>query len=489
MNLSKSKYCNAIQCKKMLWLDTNKSGVKSDMTNESVLDNGVEVGEIARRLFGQYESIPYNEDLNIMIVDTKKALLQDNIVITEASFLYDNNFCSVDILKKTGNEIEIYEVKSSTNLKDIYIEDVSYQTYILLNLGYNIKKVCIAYINSSYERNLELELDKLFNIKDVTDIVFKNQENVKKQIKDINEYMMQTNEPKEKLNINCSTPYECPFFSYCTKDLPKDNIFKLKRIRNKLKFDLYNKDVYTYNDLLNENIDWKVKQQIEFELYDKKPMILKDEIKKFLDNLTYPLYFLDFETYQQPIPQYIGVKPYMQIPFQYSLHYLESENDKLKHKEFLAEANEDPRRKLAEQLVKDIPKNVCVTAYNMSFEKSVIKKLAETYPDLSEHLLNIRENIKDLIIPFKKRYYYCKAMQGSYSIKQVLPALFPDDPELDYHNLPVVHNGGEASFAYRDLVNHSKEEQEEIRKGLLVYCGLDTLAMVKVWEKLNIEIN
>ncbi len=485
MNLSKSKYCNAIQCKKMLWLDTNKSDVKSDMTNESVLDNGVEVGEIARRLFGQYESIPYNEDLNIMIEDTKKALLQDNIVITEASFLYDNNFCSVDILKKTGNEIEIYEVKSSTNLKDIYIEDVSYQTYILLNLGYNIKKVCIAYINSSYERNLELELDKLFTIKDVTDIVFKNQENVKKQIKDINEYMMKTNEPEEKLNINCSTPYECPFFSYCTKDLPKDNIFKLKRIRNKLKFDLYNKDIYTYNDLLNENIDWKVKQQIEFELYDKKPMILKDEIKKFLDNLTYPLYFLDFETYQQPIPQYMGVKPYMQIPFQYSLHYLESENDKLKHKEFLAEANEDPRRKLAEQLVKDIPKNVCTLAYNMGFEKSVIKNLAKLFPDLEEHLMNIHDNIKDLMIPFINRYYYTKEMKGSYSIKYVLPALFPNDPTLNYHNLDLIHNGSEAMNAYANLGKLSKDEQIKVRENLLKYCELDTYAMVKIWLKLK----
>ncbi len=151
----------------------------------------------------------------------------------------------------------------------------------------------------------------------------------------------------------------------------------------------------------------------------------------------------------------------MQIPFQYSLHYIEKEGGELKHKEFLAEAGIDPRRKLAERLVEDIPKDVCVTAYNMGFEKGVIKKLAETYPDLSEHLLNIRENIKDLMIPFKDRYYYCKEMQGSFSIKYVLPALFPNDPDLDYHNLPVVHNGEEASFAYSDLVNHTKEEQKK----------------------------
>jgi len=152
----------------------------------------------------------------------------------------------------------------------------------------------------------------------------------------------------------------------------------------------------------------------------------------------------------------------MQIPFQYSLHYIENENEELKHKEFLAEVGIDPRRKLAEKLVNDIPENACVLAYNMQFEKMVIKNLAELYEDLREDLLIIHNNIKDLMIPFVDRMYYCKEMQGSYSIKYVLPALFPDDPELDYHNLPLVHNGGEAMSVFATLDQKTKEEQEEI---------------------------
>ena len=204
-----------------------------------------------------------------------------------------------------------------------------------------------------------------------------------------------------------------------------------------------------------------------------------------MKDLYYPLYFLDFETFQQPIPKYDGIRPYMQIPFQYSLHYIENEKGELKHKEFLAEAGIDPRRKLAEKLVNDIPKNACVLAYNMQFEKMVIKNLAELYEDLREDLLIIHNNIKDLMIPFVDRMYYCKEMQGSYSIKYVLPALFPDDPELDYHNLPLVHNGGEAMSVFATLDQKTKEEQEKIRQGLLVYCKLDTYAMVKIWEKLK----
>ena len=181
---------------------------------------------------------------------------------------------------------------------------------------------------------------------------------------------------------------------------------------------------------------------------------------------------------------YDNIKPYMQIPFQYSLHYMD-EKGNLYHKEFLAETSIDPRRSLAESLVNDIPENVCVLAYNMMFEKMVIKNLAYLYKDLSGHLMNIYNNMHDLMIPFKDRDYYTKDMQGSYSIKYVLPALFPNDPSLDYHNLEGIHNGSEAMNSYANLANYSKEEQEIIRNNLLKYCQLDTYAMVKIYKKLK----
>ena len=256
-------------------------------------------------------------------------------------------------------------------------------------------------------------------------------------------------------------------------------------MRNNDKMRLCKQGIYDFKNIINEDINEKYKQQIEFEISDKYPYIDKERIRDFLKNFYYPLYFLDFETFQQPIPKYDGIRPYMQIPFQYSLHYIECENEELHHKEFLAEAGVDPRRKLAEQLVKDIPTNVCVLAYNMRFEKMVIKELAEVFEDLRDTLIKIHDNIQDLMIPFYERMYYCKEMQGSYSIKYVLPALFPNDDELDYHRLPVVHNGSEAMSVFANLNEKSKEEQEIIRKGLLEYCKLDTLAMVKIWEKLK----
>ena len=194
---------------------------------------------------------------------------------------------------------------------------------------------------------------------------------------------------------------------------------------------------------------------------------------------------MDFETIQPLVPQFEGTKPYAQIPFQYSLHYIEYEGGPLLHKEFLAESGTDPRRAIAERLCEDIPMNVCVTAYNKAFECTRLKELAEYFPDLAEHLLNIESNIKDLLTPFQSGYYYNKAMGGSFSIKSVLPALFPDDPALDYHNLEQIHNGGEAMNVFPQIKNMSHEEAEKTRRNLLEYCKLDTYAMVKVWEKLK----
>jgi hypothetical protein len=296
--------------------------------------------------------------------------------------------------------------------------------------------------------------------------------------------MKNTKEPEEKISMNCFKPYECPYLEYCTRGLPEKNVFTISDLHKDKKIELYNKGIITYEDILTTNIKEKYKQQVEIDL-SNEIVIKKDEIREFMKTLSYPIYFLDFETYQVAIPEYDGTWAYEQIPFQYSLHYIEEEGGELKHKEFLAEVGKDPRRTLAEKLVQDIPMNVCVTAYNMSFEKGRIKELAKLFEDLKEHLMDIYSNIKDLMIPFSKRWYYTKEMEGLYSIKYVLPALFPNDPELDYHNLPVVHNGAEASSTFIDLINHTKEEQEEIRKGLLLYCGLDTLAMVKVWEKLK----
>lgn len=485
--LSKSRYCKARQCKKIIWLKKYKPEYAIQKARDIVLENGTKVGQLAKGLFGKYENIDFNENLNIMIDQTKKLLKNKPNIITEASFNYNNNFCSADILKNDIDGVEIYEVKSSTEISDIYLDDVSYQYYILNNLEFNIKKACIVYINNKYVKQGNLELNKLFNIEDVTEIAKSKQQEIENNIYELNKYMEEhmDNEPKDDIGIKCFKPYECEFWEYCTRNLPKPNVFDIKGgMHLDKKFEKYYDGKISFNDLQNENINPKYLEQIDFELNNLQPKIDKDYIKEIIKALNYPLYFLDYETYQVAIPEIDGTRPYQQLPFQYSLHIIKEEGAAIEHKEFLAEIEDkDFIRHFAENLIKDIPDNGSVIIYNRAFEPARNREIAEMYPDLKDELERINCNMIDFLEPFKQRKYYTKEMQGSASIKYVLPALYQKDSELDYHNLPVVHNGEEASEAFLSLKGKSKEKQKEIRNGLLVYCQLDTYAMVKIWMK------
>ena len=471
---------------------------EEQVINENVMARmaaGNEVGDLAMSLFGDYIDVTeYKDDridLNRMIERTKEEMKKGTKNICEASFLYNGLYCAVDILRKEEDGYSIYEVKSSTHDdKDVYFADVAYQKYVLEHCGINVKDTYLVVINNEYVYDGTLKVNELFKITDVREGVEDQSLVVEANLKTAERILQSETEPDIDLDLHCNKPYRCGFWKYCSRNLPSPSVFNLYRIKFKDAVGFYKEGITSYEQL---ELDLRIKnptqlKQIDYELHDKGTCIDQTIISEFLDKCTYPLYFLDFETEQPVIPKYIGTKPYQQIPFQYSLHYIEKEGGELKHKEFLGISGQDPRRALAEQLCEDIPYDVCTMAYNKMFECGRIKELAESFPDLADHLLNIERNIIDLLDPFRQGGYYCKAMGGSFSIKSVLPAMFPNDPELDYHNLEGVHNGGEAMLIYPKIQYMDEDEQKITRHNLLKYCELDTYAMVKVWLKLKGEI-
>lgn len=485
--LSKSSYCDCVQCEKIFWLNEFKPHSSVIENNESIFEKGREVGELAKGLFGDYEDIPLDGDFNLRLQETDRLLQDKPNIITEASFSWNNNFCSVDILKNDMDGVEIYEVKSSTEVKDIYIDDASYQYFVLSNLGLNVKKVAIVYINNEYIRENKLEMEKLFNINDITSMAKEKQDEIRNNIDSINNFMKthdRDNEPDKQIGMHCFKPYPCSFWQYCTKDLQKPNVFDISGMQNRTKFKKYYEGKITFEDLENENINPKYLEQIDFELNDRKAKIKKEAIEDVINSLKYPLYFIDYETCQYAIPKYEKTKAYQQIPFQYSLHIIKEEGAPLEHKEYLAKVDDENLiRTFAESMINDMDKEGSVIVYNKAFEATRNKEIGEMYPDLKPEMEKINGNMVDLMIPFRNRDYYTKEMKGSFSIKYVLPALYPDDPELDYSQLSLIHKGDEASNAFLSLKDKSQKEQEQIRKALLEYCKLDTYAMVKIWEK------
>lgn len=492
MGLSKSKFQRFYQCPKMLWMDTYMpEKAEPNEALQRVFDNGHQVGVLAANLFGPYkDATVYDKegklDIATMIIRTQELLLDGASIICEAAFSFNGSYCAVDILRKTTLGYEIYEVKSSTKIKPIFLVDVAYQKYILANCGINVKNVFLVTINNDYEKCGDLNLTQLFNVNNVNNMIQKEFNQVERLISEANSYLANSVEPKMDLHESCDSPYECVYYSYCSRHLPKPSVFDLYRLNKKTKFEYYRKGIISFEDLVSvkPKLNQFQKKQIDYYFYNKSDYIDMNGIESFLIGLHFPLYFLDFETYQQTIPLFDGIKPYQQIPFQYSIHYITELGESWQHIEFLANPGVDPRRELAENLIKSIPKGACVIAYNASFEQNVIKELARRFPDISAELMQIHSSIKDLMDVFTKGYYYNKDMGGSLSIKSVLPALFPDNPDLNYINLNGIHNGTQASAAYANLPNMSLQEQEITRRDMLLYCKLDTLAMAYIWLKL-----
>lgn len=476
-----------ISCPKSLWLQKNRPELAVESGDTTPLENGIAVGNIAKGIFGEYVEVTLEYDKQVMAEQTRRLIDAETPVICEASFIFNGLYCAVDILRNLGDgKVEIYEVKAENSLKDINYDDISFQVHVLRSCGYDVVSANLVHLNKDYVRHGEIELDRLFVIKDVTNETFSAGNAVKQNLSVLETVLSSGSEPDQGI-CDCCSLTDCPYWQHCSEDLPEPNVFSLNGVgfSAKKKLASYRSGIVSYEDLAAQpDLPPRQRRQVEVHL-SGEPYIDAKGIGQTLRKLSYPLYFLDFETYSVPIPPYDNISPYMQVPFQYSLHYIETEGGELKHTEFLATPGTDSRRELAEQLVKDIPVDVCTTAYNASFEKNVIKRLADMYPDLAEHLMNIHDNIEDLEIPFKNQSYVLPDMKGKSSIKLVLPALFPDDPELDYHNLEGVHKGTEANAKFLAMAGMSPEEQAVARRQLLKYCGLDTYAMVKIWEKLK----
>lgn len=489
MTLSKSLYTRGIQCSKSLWLKKYSSEVLTppDATALARFETGNIVGDLACALFPNGREIPYIEKNFAAMAELTQQWLSAGLeYIYEATFIYEGIVVMIDVLRVTPEGLEIYEVKSSTDVKDIYLHDVSIQRYVLKNLGYSVAKCHVVHIDSSYVRGDELDLHALFKIVDVTEAVDVLMGGVPAKLAEFEVHLAdRENEPSIEIGKHCKNPYECDAMHYCWKvqrNIPDYSVFNIFNLGSKNQIELYDQgivrieeipDSYKMTPLQHQKVDnWKA----------QRTYIDRDAIKEFLSTLSYPIYHLDFETFQQAVPQYSGLSPYQQIPFQYSLH-IEHSDGILEHREFLAPAGSDPRYALAQLLVEDIPQDVTVLAYNMSFERGVIEKLSQSFPDLAEPLMAIHANLLDLMVPFQKGHYITPSMNGSYSIKYVLPALVPE-MEQSYKLLDGVQNGGEAMNAYAKLAT-MEEEQVRMRRALLEYCKLDTLAMVRVHQKLR----
>jgi len=480
--LSKGLYVRGLQCPKSLWLHKYQPELKDSVSDQqqAAFGAGVDVGELACELFPGGTMVPF-EGLTIpqQVVKTAEAIAAGEKIIYEASFDHDGIFIKVDILRRGEEGWEVYEVKASTGVKDVHKDDVALQLHVLEGAGLDVSKVCLVRINNSYVREGEVEVDKLFAIEDLTEVARARQDAVVENIDTLRE-MLVGDLPDAAIGPQCSSPYECDFRGHCWKDVPANSVFELVG-RGIDKFAYYHDGYQTIEALPLEDLNRSQRMQAEMHL-SKGARVDQDGISEFLSELWYPLVHLDFETFMSAIPLFDRTRPYQQVPFQYSMYIQRQPDGPIEHMEYLAEPSIDPRPGLIAGLLKHIPQEACVLAYWSSFEESRLKELARDFPIYADGLLNIIEHVRDLIVPFKKRFAYRWTQRGSSSIKKVLPAFVP---ELSYQGMPIA-NGGMAMAAYHTMCAETDTKKYNALRGhLLDYCRLDTEAMVRLLDKLH----
>jgi CRISPR/Cas system-associated exonuclease Cas4 (RecB family) len=455
----------------------------SEMQN-AVFNRGTDVGKLAQQLFpdGIDASPKTIVEYHKAIAQTKELIQNKQKVIYEASFNFSNVLSIADIVINEGDSLEIFEVKSSVSISETYLQDAALQYWVISNSGYSIKDFSIVYINNKYVRNGELDLNVLFKTESVLNTILSMQDWVEEKVNRFKEVLRETSIPDIDIGEHCHIPYICSFFHYCRKHIPDNSVFDLSGLHLDKKYDLYRNGIIKLEDI-PDDVKLPKSAQLQLDVYKSKKSIIDiDAIKDFLSGLNYPIYFMDFETFQPAVPMFDNSKPYMQIPFQYSVHYKKSKKSKPEHFDFLAEASTDPRIKFITNLLKVTKGKGDIITYNKTFEITRLKEIAETFPEFNDEIQDRISRIKDLMLPFQKKYYYSNDMKGSYSIKYVLPALIP---ELSYENLQI-NEGGLASIKFESLFKETDLMKiADIRTNLLEYCKLDTFAMVKLLEKLE----
>jgi len=483
--LSKSDFLKYQGCPGYLWLWKNKRGVVPEDNPEDVehrIEQGNEVESYAQKLFPgglMLEGKPTHTK-----VETEKAVANGAKVIFQATVITESGLLAkADIIERDDEGWNLYEVKSTTEIKDNHLLDATFQKVAFTEAGYDINSVNIVYLNKEYTRHDKIRPDELFIAENVDERVEKLLPNVAVAAKDAVAYINKPDEPRTCSCDQKAKSKHCPTFKYFHSNIPDYSIYNLNRATNKTIAPLVDMEIYNIHDIPDDyKLSEKQRNQVVVAQLGQ-PLIHPEMIKEELDQLVYPQYYLDYETISTAIPMFDGCKPYQQVPFQYSLHVLREAGGKLEHYEYLArEGNANPIPALLAQMRSEIGDTGSVIVWYKPFETTRNKEMAKMYPEYADFLTSVNERVYDLMDIFSKQYHVHPLFLGKTSIKYVLPVLVP---ELSYKSMEI-QNGGIACLRWFQMATGAvpREQGDTIYRSLLKYCELDTLAMYKIYEHL-----
>jgi hypothetical protein len=490
-SISKSRFVSGVQCSKKIYFDYFRKDLKPPVSEstQQIFDLGHTVGSLAQECFpnGKDATPKDFSDFSKSIEKTKRWIAEKTENIYEATFSASNALVMLDILHRKEDETWAIEVKSSTSVKEYHYTDAAFQYYVMSKSGCVPDQFFLMHIDNQYVKNGEIT-SELFHLENITNHIIEMQTWVEENFQNLLKLLDVAEEPVVNIGSHCSSPFECEYAHHCWKHVPEKSVFGLTRAGNK-SWQLYDDGILKMEDI-PEDFSLSFSQQLQVNgLKNNESYKDFNAIRDFLNIWEYPLHFFDFETIFTAIPVLDGTRPYQQVPFQYSLHIIDAEND-ISHKEFLADPRDfinseiDPRKKMIVQMRLDFLDKGSIVTYNKGFEVGRLTELAKDFPEDSEFLLGLISRIVDLLVVFNKRWYYMPEMGSSASIKSVLPAIAP---EFSYSDLEI-GDGGSASTLFHECILDDPQNTEKLRENLLKYCERDTYGMVVIYKFLKSEL-
>lgn len=478
IRLSKSRFIAGQQCPLRLWNDVYRRELATapDSTLQAIFDRGTAVGELAQQRWPGGQLVGFKPWEREQAIAATQALMADPAVpaIYEAAIEHQGVFIRVDVLARNEEGWDLVEIKASTRAeKAVFQDDVAVQHWVATGAGLNIQQAGILVLNRNYVYpGGDYDLDQLFTFFDATEHCLNSVDRIGSQVQSFHQMLAEPEPPEIPIGEHCFSPYECAYYADCSKDMvfPENPLDQLHRLHPSRRAELEAQGIDQIEDIPADFNLSEVQHRIRRAVITQQPW-QSGQLAEALNQVTWPLYYLDFEAFQPALPRYPGTRPYQAIPFQYSLH-IETETAQLSHSDFLHTENTDPRPHLARALLDAIGSKGSIVVYS-GYERRMLNDLAAACPELAAPLRAATERLWDLL-PIIRDHYYHPDFKGSYSIKAVLPALVK---ESDWSGLDIA-DGMAAATAYEQAITHPKSaEAKKTFNALLNYCRMDTQAM------------
>jgi predicted RecB family nuclease len=418
ITISKSRFVAGCQCLKRLYWQVHEPELAGtpDAAAVAIMEQGREVGMLARQLFPGGVEVVGSGGLEQAIRITRELVANPEVpAIFEAVFEHEGVLVKVDVLqRRRDGRWRLIEVKSTADLKEHHLEDVAIQHRVVSRSGLDLASSCLAHVNRNYVLDGSLDARRFFRIKNLTRRVERLQPKLTFQLRSEFRVIAMSNPPELPIGPHCLKPVTCEFFDLCNPPLPTDHVGYLPRLHASAAEELEEMGVESISDI-PDDFPLSERQRIACTSVQTGESWFGTELGKELRSLHYPLHSMDFESVNPAVPRFPGMRPYDQLPFQWSVHVLREAGAESEHYEFLAMDSRDPRREFITSLCAALGDRGSIVVYNQQFEEQRLSELAVWLPEFAERISEIKSRLWDLL-PVIRNHVYHPAFTGSYSL-------------------------------------------------------------------------